>query len=88
MKEHFAHARNGNPQLSAPTKHVIDGHEEEWNAKIVEVVDKKRVRRIKEVLACQRKDKNGKITLNKGVELSNMWLDLTSVTFLNVTVYD
>ena len=45
VKEHFAHARNGNPQLSAPTKHVIDGHEEEWKAKIVEVADNKRVRR-------------------------------------------
>ena len=78
VKELFAQARHGHLELSAVAEHAMDGHQIEWKAKIVEVADKMRVRRIKEVLAIQRKDKNGKITLNKykGVELSNMWLDL------------
>ena len=78
VKEHFAQARNGHPELSDVAKHAKHGHQIEWKAKVMEVADKKRVKRIKEALAIQRKDKNGKITLNKykGVELSNMWLDL------------
>ena len=43
MKEHFAHARNENPEFSALAEHAIDGHEEEWKANIEEVVDKTRV---------------------------------------------
>ena len=78
VKEHFALARNGHPELSAVAEHAIDGPQIEWKAKIVEVADKMRVRRIKEAQAIRRKDKNGKITPNsdKGVELSKMWLDL------------
>ena len=78
VKEHFAQARIGHPELSAVAEHAIDGHQIEWKAKIVEVVDKTRVGRIIEALAIHRKGKNGKITLNrdKGVDLSNMWLDL------------
>ena len=74
VKEHFAQARNGHPELLAVAQHAIDGHQIERKAKIVEVADKTRVRRIKEALAIQRMDKNGKITLNRdnGVELSNM----------------
>ena len=47
-----------------------------------------RVRRIKEALVIQRMDKNEKVTLNrdKGVELSNMWLDLVYNFCPNVKV--
>ena len=76
--EDFAQARNRHPELSAVAKHATEGHQVGRKTKILEVTDKTRMRRIKEALVNQRKDKNGKITLNrdKGVELSNMWLDL------------
>ena len=57
VKEHFAQARNGHPELLAVAKHAIDRHQIELKVKIVEVVDKMRVRRIKEALAIQRMDK-------------------------------
>ena len=78
VKEHFVQARNGHPELSVGADYAIQGYQVKyqvkWKAKIVEVVDKTRVGRIIEALAIHRKDKNGKITLNrdKGVELSNM----------------
>ena len=58
-------------------EHVLEGHEVERKATIVEVADMTRVRRIK-ALVIKRMDKNGKVTLNrdKGVELSNTWLDV------------
>ena len=71
VKEHFALARNGHPELSAVDEHVLEGHEVERKATIVEVADMTRVRRIKEAFVIQRMDKNGKVTMN-----SNMWLDL------------
>ena len=76
VKEHFAQARNGHPELSAVAELAIHGHQIQWKAKIVEVVDKTKARRIKEALPIQRKDKNEKIMLNrdKGIELSTMWL--------------
>ena len=40
----------------AVAKHTIEGDEVEWKAKIVEVADKRRVRRIKEALANPRKE--------------------------------
>ena len=75
VKEQFA--RNEH-ELSTVAKHAVEGNEVEFKAKIIEVADKTRVRRIKEALAIQRKDKNGKIMLNrdKNIELTNMWLDL------------
>ena len=78
VKEHFAQARNGHPELSALAEHAIDGHKVEWKGEIGEVPNKTRVKRIEEALAIQRKDKKGKITLNrdKCVELSNTWLGL------------
>ena len=78
VKEHFALARNGHPELSAVAEHYLEGHEVERKATIVEVADMTRVRRIKEAFVIQRMDKNGKVTLDrdKSVELSNMWLDL------------
>ena len=77
IKEHFALARNGHPELSAVAEHVL-GHEVERKATIIEVADMTRVRRIKEALVIQRMEKNGKVRLNrdKGVELSNMWRGL------------
>ena len=65
VKEHFALARNGHPELSAGAEFVLQGHEVERKAIIVEVADMTRVRRIKEALAIQRKNKNGKITVNR-----------------------
>ena len=77
VKEHFALARNGHPELSAVAEHVLEGHELDKRAKIVEMADSTLVRRIKTLIILS-KDKNGKMTLNrdKGVELSSMWLDL------------
>ena len=69
---------SGQGELSAVAEHALEGHEVERKATIAEVADMTRVRRIKEALVIQRMDKNGKVPLNrdKGVELSNMWLDL------------
>ena len=88
LKEHFALARNGHPELSAAAEHVLEGHEVEWKATIVEVANMTRGRRMKEALVIQRMDKNGKVTLNrdKGAELSNMWLDLVWQFCPNVKV--
>ena len=64
----------------AVAKHTIEGDEVEWKAKIVEVADKRRVRRIKEALANPSKYTIENIMLNRdnGAELSytSMWLDL------------
>ena len=77
VKEHFALARNGHPELPAVAEHVLEADEVERKATILEVADMTRVRRIKEALVIQRMDKN-EVTLNreKGVDLSNVWLDL------------
>ena len=78
VKEHFALARNGHPDISAVAEHVLEEHELDKRAKIVEMADSTGVHRIKDALLIHSKDKNGKMMLNRdnGVELRSMCLDL------------
>ena len=76
IREHKYHANSGHPELSGIAAHVInEGHTVHWEPKIVAKESNTSRRKIREALFIDKVRKKN-MNLDKGLELSPLWLDL------------
>ena len=79
-KEHNACFRNGHLQLSAVAEHASMGHQVFWEPRVSDRERRYWKRRIKEGLIIeQQRSRGGVMNVDKGLELSKLWLGLFQV---------
>ena len=79
-KEHNACFRNGRLQLSAVAEHASMGHQVIWEPQVIDRGRRYWKRRIKEGLIIeQQRSCGGVMNVDKGLELSKLWLGLFQV---------
>ena len=76
-EEHESHVRKRNTDMSAVAHHVVNtGHCVHWKARVSMTETNTRRRKVREALVINRLGPDKVMNLDRGTELSSLWLDL------------
>ena len=76
-EEHEDHVRKGNTDMSAVGHHVVNtGHCVHWKPRVNMTETNTRKRKVPEALVIHRLGPDKVMNLDRGTELSSLWLDL------------
>ena len=77
VEEHESHVRKGNTDMSAVAHHVVNtGHCVHWQPRVIMTETNTRKRKVREALVIHRLGPDKIMNLDRGTELSSLWLDL------------